>query len=609
MRQVKRLLKRIYYEQNFYLIHVDSRQDLMHRELSAIVETFPGNVRMVKNRRPGIWGGVSVLEMLIASMEELLRMDDWKWDFVLNLSESDYPVKSNEALRAYLGANRGRNFVKSHGREPSAFVKKQGLDRAFVECDGHMWRLGPREVQRGIQVDGGSDWVTLNSEFADYVVNGRDETISGLREYFKYTLLPAEAFFHMALRNTRFCSTAVNNNLHLTNWKRKQGCKCQHKAIVDWCGCSPNDFLPEDREKLNKTARRDDIFFARKFEPVISQESVDFLDGWISSGDPNADFGDVPGWKSYWQNIFHHLDRSPAPRSEVISLGLILAQLTLDTSQVLPKGKRLKELREITLYKKEDVFRGVLVRFVVDDIDVELESHVEIRPTRGMIWNPREIAVSIGTDYDPKEVLFRNFFAAIGPLSDPVLLYESEDGDAAEFDVIWFDPVGDIAAVDHISLENGTGRVEETIKPSLPKPLAPGRWMATIVNSSDNDIVLIVPFLVTPNVQNGSENAGPVEGDQPIAGDSQLHQHFSGGDRAALKATAVANAAKTGEDLMEWGVELAKGFYAVVNDCSVDAVGSEKFNLSLCETESWSSLSRDQKSEIAEIDDKTGNLR
>ena len=106
---------------------------------------------MVRNRRPGIWGGISVLEMLVASIEELLEMRDWEWDFVLNLSESDYPVKSNEALAAYLGANRGRNFVKSHGREPSAFVKKQGLDRAFIECDGHMWRLGPREVQKGIQ--------------------------------------------------------------------------------------------------------------------------------------------------------------------------------------------------------------------------------------------------------------------------------------------------------------------------------------------------------------------------------------------------------------------------------------------------------------------------
>ena len=38
VRQVKRLLKRIYHERNFYLIHVDSRQDLMHRELSAIAD-------------------------------------------------------------------------------------------------------------------------------------------------------------------------------------------------------------------------------------------------------------------------------------------------------------------------------------------------------------------------------------------------------------------------------------------------------------------------------------------------------------------------------------------------------------------------------------------
>ena len=209
MRQVKRLLKRIYYQHNFYLIHVDSRQDLMHRELSAIADMFPGNVRMVKNRRPGIWGGTSVLEMLIASIEELLKMDDWKWDFVLNLSESDYPVKSNEALRAYLGANRGRNFVKSHGREPSAFVKKQGLDRAFVECDGHMWRLGPREVQRGVQVDGGSDWITLNSEFADYVINGQDETISGIIS-FNYMLKRATS--NLSINLDQVCGSTSNTH-------------------------------------------------------------------------------------------------------------------------------------------------------------------------------------------------------------------------------------------------------------------------------------------------------------------------------------------------------------------------------------------------------------
>ena len=115
-----------------------------------------------------------------------------------------------------------------------------GLDKTFFECENHMWRLGGRKLPQGIQIDGGSDWVCLNKEFVSYVVNGDDELIKGLRKIFTYTLLPAESFFHTTLRNSKFCSTYVNNNLHLTNWKRNIGCKCQHKNVVDWCGCSPN---------------------------------------------------------------------------------------------------------------------------------------------------------------------------------------------------------------------------------------------------------------------------------------------------------------------------------------------------------------------------------
>lgn len=103
---------------------------------------------------------------------------EWNWDYVLNLSESDYPVKPLEELVKYLSVNSGRNFVKSHGRESSVFVRKQGLDRAFVECDTHLWRLGPRKLPLGVQVDGGSDWVCLHRDFVRYVVEGEDETIS-----------------------------------------------------------------------------------------------------------------------------------------------------------------------------------------------------------------------------------------------------------------------------------------------------------------------------------------------------------------------------------------------------------------------------------------------
>lgn len=57
---------------------------------------------------------------------------------------------------------------------------------------------------------------------------------------------PLQSFFHTVLENSPACESLVDNNLRVTNWNRKLGCKCQYKHIVDWCGCSPNDFKPQD---------------------------------------------------------------------------------------------------------------------------------------------------------------------------------------------------------------------------------------------------------------------------------------------------------------------------------------------------------------------------
>lgn len=59
-----------------------------------------------------------------------------------------------------------------------------------------------------------------------------------------------QSFFHTVLENSHACETLVDNNLRVTNWNRKLGCKCQYKHIVDWCGCSPNDFKPQDFLRL-----------------------------------------------------------------------------------------------------------------------------------------------------------------------------------------------------------------------------------------------------------------------------------------------------------------------------------------------------------------------
>ena len=52
------------------------------------------------------------------------------------------------------------------------------------------------------------------------------------------------------------CQSFVKTNLRVTNWNRKLGCRCQYKHIVDWCGCSPNDFLAQDLNRLKVHVHR-----------------------------------------------------------------------------------------------------------------------------------------------------------------------------------------------------------------------------------------------------------------------------------------------------------------------------------------------------------------
>ena len=81
--------------------------------MKAIEEKFPKNVYVTMQRFATIWGGTSLLTMLIESFRDLLNKKDWNWDFVINLSESDYPLKKKEDLISFLSSNRNKNFVFS----------------------------------------------------------------------------------------------------------------------------------------------------------------------------------------------------------------------------------------------------------------------------------------------------------------------------------------------------------------------------------------------------------------------------------------------------------------------------------------------------------------
>ena len=97
IRQVFRLIKTIYDDLHFYYIHVDERMIYLREKLDTFVKNAnKNNIFMTKWQMSTIWGGASLLQMHLKAFKELNELRDslnWNWDFVLNLSESDFPIK------------------------------------------------------------------------------------------------------------------------------------------------------------------------------------------------------------------------------------------------------------------------------------------------------------------------------------------------------------------------------------------------------------------------------------------------------------------------------------------------------------------------------------
>lgn len=123
----------------------------MYREMLEVErKCSSGNIIVAKGnlRHASIWGGASLLMTFLSSARQMLAHNA-DWDFLINLSESDFPVKSNERLVEFLMWNRGFNFVKSHGHQVQRFISKQGLAKTFVECEARMWRVADRTLPNG----------------------------------------------------------------------------------------------------------------------------------------------------------------------------------------------------------------------------------------------------------------------------------------------------------------------------------------------------------------------------------------------------------------------------------------------------------------------------
>ena len=404
------------------------------------------------------------MDVLLQAMEQLLELDS-KWRYVFNLSESDFPLRSIEELEAFLAANSGRNFLKSHGRQTRQFIHKQGLDRVFHQCESRMWRLGDRQLPAGVRIDGGSDWFGLTRELVEYATSyrkpgGGDPLLTGLKELYRYTLLPAESFFHVLVLNSRFCSSYADNNLRVTLWRRSQGCLCQHRNVVDWCGCSPMVFRTSDWPHLETIMNKSTVFFGRKFEAAIDQSVINRLEERLV----NASLSHQ-GWDSYWESVYHTSDLSPKPNDALLAIAasltrhslLLMMQHHSDANCMVKPGRIIS----ISSYFRLDHYQGDLILFNGASEAAQFEALV--KPMSRTIFpndsSPRSLSIlKVGSDYDPKEQVLRNRLDAMSSFSKPVAIFKWTghlNSTAAPLaQLAWFDPDHRLRAVHQVNISD-----------------------------------------------------------------------------------------------------------------------------------------------------------
>ncbi|XP_037286731.2 xylosyltransferase oxt-like isoform X1 [Rhipicephalus microplus] len=606
VRQVLRLLQFLYHERHVFYIHVDARQDHLYRSLLPLESRY-SNVYLARDRLATIWGGSSLLEMLLRGMAYLLRRHPG-WDYFVNLSETDYPVKSREELEMFLAANMGSNFVKSHGQDTQRFIGKQALERTFHECGGRMWRLGPRTLPWGLRLDGGSDWVALHRDFCSYVAlpEHEDPLLQGLKALFRHTLLPAESFFHTALQNSIFCGTVADQNLRLVNWKRRQGCQCQHRHVVDWCGCSPNVFRTDDWPRIQATRDRP-VFFARKFESSVSRKVLDQVDVWIAESRPHlSSAGPAVPPAGYWQNEFDSGDGVAADDVKLTVYESLarLADRHLGSFCVIGRNRSLS-ISSVHLYFFGDQFQGLLMSYTTGGDSYE--AHLALLER----WQPgnqdtaaapalaRLRFISVGTEYDPKEQLIRDLARILGPESSPGILHSWGSGPAIAVTIVWVDPAKVVAGSYEVQVEVGPQTLFH--RPEFRKPLRPGTW--TVMLFHHWSLVAQMRFLVSPVAYHdkikltSATTASRVNGGPhgPYIGHdlSRVEEHlgYSAEARRTLQAQADDDAFLIGADLDRWVDALTAQFWTFRVACVARHVSSSSVceSLTPCRECAWSS--------------------
>ena len=263
-KQFERLFKAIYDPENYYLIHVDLKAEKnILLDIEAFLKHYP-NTYIMKSENV-VWGGYSMVQSELNGMKYLLSKNI-KWDFFINLSGQDFPLKSQEDIRKFLGKNRNKNFINLANQATERPDTMNRIENYFQETsNGFSGKPCIRAYMKNVTSYIGGQWMILTRSCCEFICSSSE--VKKFEDFYCNTLKADESFFQTVLMNTSFNGIIINDDKRAIIWIPDGDIKLRPKTLVE----TDLGFLLGGKN-----------LFARKFDEKKDALVLDILEAIIS---------------------------------------------------------------------------------------------------------------------------------------------------------------------------------------------------------------------------------------------------------------------------------------------------------------------------------------
>jgi hypothetical protein len=269
---IVRLVDRLDDEDISFFIHINQKEEQVYQ---ATREMLAGRENIYFTPRVPIrWADFGLVRCILEGIQSI-RESGMQFDYFINMSGQDYPIKPNDVIKQRLAEYDGRTILDSfrlqHNRDwdgqegPARFERHYiwilGKPRNFPPAKMHWIPHKKREVPHGLAPYGGSAWWCFNPEALEYINDFiQTEVGKDVIRFYEHTWGAAEMFFHTVLMNSPLADDIVNEDLWQIDWQKGSS--------------RPSLYTAEHFDKL----RDSDRLFARKFDPEVDTEIFDLID-------------------------------------------------------------------------------------------------------------------------------------------------------------------------------------------------------------------------------------------------------------------------------------------------------------------------------------------